>query len=704
MFFRSLQDSEPASTPINNVDNLDNDFVSRLSRLRIRYIEDNVIILGNVIIPTYVKLIASLGPKFSFGAKIKELNDLDTITCLNNIGDIIDDYEAWKEFSNFKINLGTDIKFTKAQQFLKLQFYRTRKFLKANSNVVITSADKGGKIVITDKETYEAKMNIFMNDCIEKKVFFKVNLPYEDRRSFIESKFEWLTRNINPYLLNDVKKNYLNCCHQLAPEPHIIARLYGFFKIQRVDVPMRPIISTTNCMGQSLIQWLLTKLEIITSNISGFKINNSKSLFDLLDGFILNKGCILSTSDFDSMYTNINFGKTKNIIKKYYHLIAKETTVPIDTFLSALSFFIEDDAYFSFNDVIYRQCKGLAMGNALSGILAEIYLSNSLNTVMKGMPKGSLDFIFIFMDDLLYGVQRDCKDILTERIKQISGIKLKSTEEDEKHSVNYLNIECNRNTTENNKIEFKWWQKPESSGRILDYHSFHPLHMKINIVSEFVKNALRLTSKKFWQETIIAVKKVLLNSNYPSRLIKRIISTQCKRLGTIEVTSSTGDVDFNAITTHNLMIKKKLPATIYPNGKLQRKSIRNKKYLAVPYHPNLISSIRSLLNILKIKNISIAPRIQIKNRSHIYTNMKDKRKLSGTVNASFKINCCNCDFEWTCKTRNLDVSRTALHHLNNKFSLPFKHAKENQLHKLIIDKSSIKKFRDKRELELFNER
>lgn len=116
-----------------------------------------------------------------------------------------------------------------------------------------------------------------------------------------------------------MKKGYPNCCHQLSAEPFIIARLYGLFKIHKSGIPMRPIISTTNCMGQGLMSWLLSKLGIITSHLSTFKIKSALSMFEMLNLLTLSQDSILCTSDFDSMYTNINFGKTKKIIKKYYH-------------------------------------------------------------------------------------------------------------------------------------------------------------------------------------------------------------------------------------------------------------------------------------------------------------------------------------------------------------------------------------------------
>lgn len=350
------------------------------------------------------------------------------------------------------------------------------------------------------------------------------------------------------------------------------------------------------------------------------------------------------------------------------------------------------------------------MGNALSGILAEIYLSDSLTPVIDSMPPGSLEFMFIFIDDLFYGVQKEYKDILISRISQATGINLKSSEEDARNSVSYLNMECIRNEAEN-KLEFKWWQKPESANRILDFHSFHPTHIKINVITEFVMNALQLTSKHFWNETIISVENVLFNSNYPFRLVKRIISNSCKKLGTIEVTSSIGNTDIDIIQVYNTMV----PTTIHRNIKpkpTEQLAITNPKikpakavkYLGFPYHPHLKSKFRTLSKNLKIRNVYLTSRMIIKNRKHIYTNLKDKRTSSGIKNAIFKIKCHNCNFEFNCKTNNLDVNRTASHHRNNKSSPPYKHISENGSHKLFIDESTIEIFRNKKDLLLFNER
>lgn len=151
-----------------------------------------MIVSGNLVVPVYVKFIASLGPKFSYAADINEIDNVDIQICMNRIGDMINDYEAWKIFINYEVNVGTGMKVPKAQRFIKLQFYRTRKFLSSNRNIIITSADKGGKVVIAERETYDQKMRTFIDDCVKQNIFFRVDLQFADRRLYVESKFKVL--------------------------------------------------------------------------------------------------------------------------------------------------------------------------------------------------------------------------------------------------------------------------------------------------------------------------------------------------------------------------------------------------------------------------------------------------------------------------------------------------------------------------------
>lgn len=130
--------------------------------------------------------------------------------------------------------------------------------------------------------------------------------------------------------------------------------------------------------------------------------------------------------------------------------------------------------------------------NAKDCILTEIFVSYCLN---KAMEKENIKFLFIFVDDFLAGVHNNYVNSIRDVISQhYNGIKLKLNVEDENGEVFYCNMAISRDLNNNNRIRIRWWKKPQSSNKILDFHSFHPIGMKKNVVKEYVRNALSVTS------------------------------------------------------------------------------------------------------------------------------------------------------------------------------------------------------------------
>lgn len=306
-------------------------------------------------------------------------------------------------------------------------------------------------------------MTEFVSECVKTRIFFPVNREFDETRKYVESTFANLRSEINPFLANDVSKNLKNCCYQLSFQPFILARLYGTFKLHKigkVEIPVRPIVSTVDGMGKHLCNWLLKKLELITAKISKFTIKNSVEFFSKVSKIKLDDEFILATMDYDSMFTNVSFGKTKLIIRKYYHFVAEETSVPVETFLKALSFFIEVDAYFLFNGNVYRQCKGLSMGNKLSKILAEIFVSENLNKTMDEFSKDLIAFLSIFVDDIGCSVHRNHIEEFKRSIVKNSEMNVKLDVENTDNTITYMNMAIRRFPDENNILRAYWWQKP----------------------------------------------------------------------------------------------------------------------------------------------------------------------------------------------------------------------------------------------------
>lgn len=215
---------------------------------------------------------------------------------------------------------------SKAQRFIHIQMMRTNLFLKRNPHIKIFQADKGGKIVITDSNTYKEKMDSYLKSNTDNGFYYHCkNLDFEHARSFCEAKYDELRPTINMYLTKDTNLNYK---HPLKFCPFIMP-IYGYFKIHKADFPIRPIISATNSMGKPLATWMLHKLGIIAKHLNQYQIKSAHDLFDKIEGRRLNnERHVLISWDYNNMFTNIPFGTTKTITKELYHLIVKETTMP----------------------------------------------------------------------------------------------------------------------------------------------------------------------------------------------------------------------------------------------------------------------------------------------------------------------------------------------------------------------------------------
>lgn len=183
---------------------------------------------------------------------------------------------------------------------------------------------------------------------------------------------------VNPFLLIDGKLN-----KPLTPEPYLIPLLYGCPKIHKRGTPMTPIVASTDMIGPFLSEWLLNKLQLVADELNKYNLKNSRELIPEISKFKLEPDHELCSFDYVSMFTNIDVNETFEIITKYYQTISKTTKVSVELFLKCLKFFTSCATFFLFNGRVYKQIKGLAMGNKLAQVLAEIHTNYALIIALK---------------------------------------------------------------------------------------------------------------------------------------------------------------------------------------------------------------------------------------------------------------------------------------------------------------------------------
>lgn len=226
--------------------------------------------------------------------------------------------------------------------------------------------------------------------------------------------------------------------------------------------------------------------------------------------------------------------------------------------------------------------------------------------------------------------------------------------------------------------------------------------MKKNIVTEYVKNAFKVSSNCFWDRTARRLKHILRNSNYPMGFVQEVIRKVRNEIGTACISSEIGTID-SAIDNEIFSVyRSKFGDHISSNELKDARPAMKKIYIAVPYLRSIHDSLKSVLAELHLYAIKMAPKILVSNRFNFYSNTKDKRDLANIKNASFKVKCETgvCNYEFYAATQSLDVERTFLHITRNESSSPYLHLKQNPMHSLCIELSSVKHCRTKKELQL----
>jgi len=584
-------------------------FNNNLIKYNELYLNNWCINLSNTHIPQNIMNFLSLGHNFNL--------NIDTNN--NDIKNIIVDLEYALKLSDSQFNLyymrntinnlltnyinKNKHKINKSIDPLEKQINNdalsTKIFLKNNTHLIITKADKCNKTVILTNEQYLEKMNSHLDD---KTTYIKIRKTPDDKKNEIKKEYNKLISELH-------KKNYINNTEKtkLNINNCTIARINGLPKIHKKNTPIRPIINAINSPTEKIAEFINPSLNFLNNN-NPYDIKNSSELIEKLKNISLNKDDRLISLDIISLFTNIPLNELYRLILKKWSLIEPYTNIKCkNTYLNIIKFICSNN-YFTFNNILYRQVNGVPMGGKMSTNLSGILVNNLLDDFLQKnliTPK----FTCKYVDDILMIINKeDCDKILNEVNKMNKNIQF-TLELEKNMQINYLDLTIIRN---NNKVTTKWFEKDIKDKQILNYLSNHPKSQKINTVRNLINRAIKLTN----HEHIKEIKKYIFNklqiNLYPHKLIKDI---------------------WNSSYYNNMNI----------NKKENNNTNNNTKYVSLTYIKDLTESINTVFKKENINDIRFGNKPNHKIKKIYHTNTYDKIKKFEQTNIVYKINCNDCD-------------------------------------------------------------
>ncbi|XP_066933971.1 uncharacterized protein [Clytia hemisphaerica] len=338
--------------------------------------------------------------------------------------------------------------------------------LTKNENIVLLKLDKGKGVVLMNKIDYVNKCNELLSTAQFKQLDNDPTRP-------TERKMQSLLRKIKTHLPEE------ELYKKLYPTGSAPGKLYGTAKVHKLKtgegidkLPLRPIVSNIGTATYQTAKYLAKLLSPLNKSI--YSVNSTNAFLHDLESISIADDEEMVSFDVVGLFTNVPLKHTIDIIlNRIYEKNEIKTNIPRED-MKLLLEMCTKNVHFTFNQKIYTQIDGVAMGSPLGPVIAGIYM---VDLETKRVPE------------------------LTESIKMY-----------------YLSIVFGT-------IDTTVYRKETNTDLYINWHSFAPETWKKGTLKNLIKRAFTICNQPYFLNSELQhIELVFTTINgYPVGLIKRII-------------------------------------------------------------------------------------------------------------------------------------------------------------------------------------
>ena len=502
---------------------------------------DNVVNVSDEPLTRYEAELLGLG--LNFALHPMKNNAMDYIVGFDKL---MASHNYNSEFSCIKgVLLQGILECLKNRSGLPKRFQLAMESLKKKENIIITKADKGGKVVILKRETYFEKAHSLLDDSETYEKLTKN--PLKNAAAEFNKKVRAIGSN-----KDDVK--LLEQFKVINPR---LPYFYGLPKIHKEGVPLRPIISNVGSFSCKLAKWLSSLLIPFVGKFSSSNIKHSQDFVDKIKDLNCNDFKMLSL-DIVSLFTNVPLNDVLAFLENKLVDFQDDFPLPVSKIIALIKLCVTNNV-FSFDNEFYRQKNGCSMGSSLSPVLASLYMEYFESCILPQITPPDMCW-YRYVDDI-FTVWNDnwgSFEAFFQRLNDlVPNIKFK-VEWEVDGKLPFLDVLVLR---ENGKLSFSVYRKPTHSGSYLHYFSNHSDQVKRSVASGLFLRALRLCSPQHLDQELICVRKQLSKLGYPDWFLDKSLSiAKSNYYGSNSSTSSNNEfhsqkilkVPYN-VSTHSVL-------------------------------------------------------------------------------------------------------------------------------------------------------
>ena len=363
--------------------------------------------------------------------------------------------------------------------------------LAKDRSIMITRPDKGRGVVIMDRSDYVSKMQTILQDP-------STFTPLDHDPTIANE------NRVTRLLLRLKKERYITQAdYNLArPIGSRAARLYGLPKLHKPNHPLRPVMSATKTVGYGLGKMLTQRLSHLRS--SPYVIKDS---FDFVrkvrDSPHADKTMV--SFDVTSLFTKVPLKFTiEYILDRMYPVCAK----PCDKLARAkkcrnckrrddLRTLLQEataKTHFLFDNKMYVQHNGVAMGAPLAPVVADIFMAHLETSLMDQLMETGVCEWHRYVDDTFVLIEPTTNVVDVLNILNSFHPSIKFTYEVEANrSLPFLDVRVTR-SPERQTFETTIYRKPTFTGLMTRWDSYVPMNYKKASIDSMIRRALSICS------------------------------------------------------------------------------------------------------------------------------------------------------------------------------------------------------------------
>ena len=388
------------------------------------------------------------------------------------------------------------------------------KSLRSTDKIIITKPDKGSGVVILNKSDI-TKMNLILNDASK----FQLIGPVDTNKNTakIEAKIQRrLLQLSNGGVMHESDYKEIHSTGSLRP------RLYGLPKVHKKEVPLRPILSMVGPSQHALAKYLAAVIDPVLQLYSNNCIKHSFTFAKEMQDLQMHpKETFLCSFDIRSSFTTVPLAETIQICADSLYggeLIPPD--YPKEIFVELMNTATKS-VEFSYNNNMYKQIDGVAMGSLLSVALANIFVGYHESKLFESTIKPFLYHRYVNDTFAIFGSEDDCTSFLDALNPMHSALKF-TLKKEENDQLPFLDVLVEKS---NEGFLTSVFRKPTFTGQYFRWDSFGPTKRKTNLIETHVHQVLMISSKsKLQHELKKNISSIIRNNGYPESIIQITMS------------------------------------------------------------------------------------------------------------------------------------------------------------------------------------